>query len=210
MSSTSSAPCGPVALDVRDVAVELGLELAPVHQAGQRVVVGHELQLRLEPLALGDVLELAQQALAAAGAPDAGASRGPRCRASLRRARRSEAPIRLHRSRRCQLLQRLGDRVGVARVKQARVAVRLPGLRGCPQSSPSAAFACSIARPARSAPSRSALRRMPAESAPPPVSPSSAPRMAVTSCTVPTKAPACAGCRSNARSVGVPSARIRR
>ena len=62
MSSTSSAPSGAVALDVRDVAVELGLELAAVQQAGERVVVGHELQLRLEALAVGDVLELAKQA----------------------------------------------------------------------------------------------------------------------------------------------------
>ena len=52
---------GSVAFDVFDVAVELGFELAAVQEAGERVVVGHELQLGLEPFAVGDVEELAEQ-----------------------------------------------------------------------------------------------------------------------------------------------------
>ena len=56
-----------VALDALHVAVEFGLELAAVHQAGQRVVVGHELQPSFEAFAVGHVEELPQQPWAIAG-----------------------------------------------------------------------------------------------------------------------------------------------
>ena len=49
---------GVVAAGARELALELGLEAAAVEEAGERVVVGEVLELALEALALGDVLEL--------------------------------------------------------------------------------------------------------------------------------------------------------
>ena len=57
---------GAVARDLREVAADLELEAAAVEQAGQRVVVGHVLQLLLEALALRDVLDLGEQVVGAA------------------------------------------------------------------------------------------------------------------------------------------------
>ena len=52
---------GAVARHLGEVAADLELEAAPVEQTRQRVVVGHVLQLLLEALALGDVLDLGEQ-----------------------------------------------------------------------------------------------------------------------------------------------------
>ena len=72
-SIASTAELALVALGAGELAGQLLLEAAPVEQPGQGVVVGEVLELALEALALGDVLDLGEhvERLAVAVAHDA-------------------------------------------------------------------------------------------------------------------------------------------